>query len=43
MEMMSGAARRRLAIPRLFVGMRHPRSGLSSPSNQHLKTLDEAS
>jgi len=43
MEMMIGAVRRRLVMPCFFIGMRHPRSGLSSPSNQYLKKLVEAS
>lgn len=42
-EMISGAVRRRVAMSRSFVRMGHRRSGLSSPRNQHPKTLDEAS
>ncbi|EXK76415.1 hypothetical protein FOQG_18843 [Fusarium oxysporum f. sp. raphani 54005] len=43
LKMMSRVIRRRLATLRSFDGMRHPLSGLSSPSNQYLKTLNEES
>ena len=43
LKMMSRAIRRRLATLRSFNRMRRPRSGVSSPSNQYLKTLDEES